>query len=151
MSRHERGSSACGGSAAAASGALGTSGAGPGNKDVDKDHDDDDKDDDDDYDDDVLDGDNSDNDYDEALGEADVPPEDENSHCVHLLAGVVRTNQDYSLGPIAPLPDTSNTAPAAFRAVEMHAPTFIPLICSCTLAGSRRKIHQSVFAAYART
>jgi hypothetical protein len=35
--------------------------------------------------------------------------------------------------------------------VEMHAPTFIPLICSCTLAGSRRKIHQSVFAAYART
>ncbi len=55
-------------------------------------------------------------------GETDAPLNDKNLHWVHLLAGVVRTNQDYGLGPMVLLPDVSATALVAFEAVELQAP-----------------------------
>jgi hypothetical protein len=64
---------------------LGASGASFGDGDVNIDEDDNE---DNDYDNDADD----DNHDDEALGEADAPLENENSHRVRLLAGVVRTN-----------------------------------------------------------
>jgi hypothetical protein len=75
------------------------------------------------YEDDISDVDDDDDDDDKLPGEADAPPEDKNLHWVHLLAGVVRTNQDYSLGPMVPLPDASAAALAASEAVELQAPT----------------------------
>jgi hypothetical protein len=74
-----------------------------------------DADEDDDYDDGANDNDNDD----EAPGEADAPPEDENSHRVRLLAGVVCTNQDYGLGHTERLPDASVNAPAVFEVVKL--------------------------------
>jgi hypothetical protein len=69
------------------------------------------------YKDDALDGKDDDDNDNEAPGDANAPLEDENLHWVHLLAGVMRTNQDYGLGPMVPLLDASATAPAAFEAV----------------------------------
>jgi hypothetical protein len=69
-------------------------------------------------------GDDDDDVNDEAWGEANAPPEDENLRWVHLLAGVIRTNQDYGLGPMVPLLDASVAALAAFKAVELQTPTF---------------------------
>jgi hypothetical protein len=84
---------------------------------------------DDDYDDNADDNDNDD----EAPREADAPPEDENSRWVRLLAGVVHTNQDYGLGHMECLLDTSADAPALFEAVELQAQTFFAshtLVCA---------------------
>ncbi len=77
-----RGSSTCNGSTAAASDVLGSPGAGPGNSNDDMDHDDNTNDYNDHKDNASDDEDNEDNDGDddEQLGEADAPPEDENSY-----------------------------------------------------------------------
>jgi hypothetical protein len=114
---------ACSGSAAAASDALGTSGAGSGNEDVAMDYSND-NDNDDDYEDDISNSNDDDIDDDETPGEADAPLEDKNLRRVHLLASVVRTNQDYGLGPMMPLPDASADALATFEDVEVQASTF---------------------------
>jgi hypothetical protein len=67
---------------------------------------------------------NIDND-DKAPGEADAPLQDKNLRQVHLLADVVRTDQDYGLGPTVPLPDTSAAALAVFKAMELQASRFL--------------------------
>jgi hypothetical protein len=71
-------------------------------------------------------GDDNDNDDngDEAPGVANAPPEDEKSRRARLLCGVVRSNEDYGLGDMVRLPDTSADAPAVFEDVELQAPTF---------------------------
>jgi hypothetical protein len=50
--------------------------------------------------------------------------EDEDARRVRLLAGVVRTNEDYGLGGGVVLPDADGAARATFGAVELWAPTF---------------------------
>ncbi len=119
-----RSSSACSGSAASSSGAPDASGSGPGNGDVDTNQDDDNNDN-DNYDDD-SDDDDDDGNYEEPE-EADAPPEDKNSRQARLLRGVVRTNEDYGLCLMTPLPDASTIAPAVFEAIELQAPTFFAL------------------------
>jgi hypothetical protein len=46
---------------------------------------------------------------------------------VCLLAGTVRTNQDYGLGHMERLPDAYANAPTVFEAVELLALTFFAL------------------------
>ncbi len=129
------GSGARSGSAATASGALGTSGAGPGDSDVVTDNDNND-DDGDDYEDNALHGNNDNDDDNEALGEADVAPENENLHLVRMLAGVVRNNQGYGLGRMVLMSDASVAVPAAFKAVELQAPMFFALCLLMRARGS---------------
>ncbi len=135
MGGHGRGSSARDGSAAAASDAPGASGAGPSDSDVNMDHDNNDNDD-NDYEGDTLEGEDNDDDDDNddgLQGEAATPLEDENLRQVHLLAGVVCTNQDHGLGPMLPLLDSSAAVPATFEAVKLQAHTFFAsrlLVCA---------------------
>ncbi len=96
--------------------------------------DDDDDNDDADYKDNASDGDNDDGNDDEVPGADADSPEDEISRLVHLLSGVVRTNQDYGLGSMVPLPDSSAAAPAAFKAMELQASMFFAS-CSLVRAG----------------
>ncbi len=130
-----RGLSACNDSAAAASSAPSTSGAGPGDRNINIDLDnDDDKN--DDHEDNTTDSDNNDNNDDnddKVPGEANTPPEDENSCWVPLLASVVCTSQDYCLGLMVPLLDASTAAQAAFEAIKLQAPMFFAshlLVCT---------------------
>jgi hypothetical protein len=81
--------------------------------------------------------DNAANDTDFAAAESDDDDssseesvEDENARQVRLLAGVVRTNKDYSLGNLVVLPDPDATAPTTFEAVELQALTFF---ASCSV------------------
>jgi hypothetical protein len=130
---HGRGASGCGGTLARSVDALSASGAGSGDGDIDMDEvNDEDNDYDDNTDDDDANDDNADDDDndDETSGDAGALLEDENSHWVHLLAGMVRTNQDYGLGHMEGLPDDSADAPALFEAVELQTPTFF---ASCSL------------------
>jgi hypothetical protein len=87
---------------------------------------DDDDENEDDYNDNASDGDNDGNEEDNEVApeEADAPPKDKSLRRVRLLAGVVRTNQDYGLSHMVRLPDASADAPAVFKAVELQAPTF---------------------------
>jgi hypothetical protein len=73
------------------------------------------------------DDDDDDDNGDEAPGAADAPPEDEKSRRARLLRGVVRSNEDYGLGNMVWLPDSSANAPAKFEDVELQAPTFFAL------------------------
>jgi hypothetical protein len=116
-----------GGSVASATSTPSASSAGPANEDVDIDHDDDH--DDDNYDDDASVGNNNDNNDDKTLREANAPLKNKNLHQVQLLAGVVYTIQDYSLGQIVPLLDSSAAAQASFEAVELQTIIFSAL-CS---------------------
>jgi hypothetical protein len=50
--------------------------------------------------------------------------EDSKTSRVCLLAGVVRTNEDYILGNLVVLLDPDAAAPATFEAVELQALTF---------------------------
>jgi hypothetical protein len=59
---------------------------------------------------------------------------DENARRVHLLACVVRTNEDSGLGPRVVLPDADGAALAMFQDVALQAPTFFAS-CSVVRAG----------------
>jgi hypothetical protein len=127
------------GFAAAASSVPHFSCASPSNGDVDIHYGNDD-DDDKYYKDNASDVDHNDYNEDKALGEAYTPLDDKNLCQVHLLAGVVHTNQHYGLGLMVPLPDASATVPAAFRAVVLQAPTFFAtcsLVCANRFSGRR--------------
>jgi hypothetical protein len=91
--------------------------------------------DDDYYDDEALHDEDANRNNNEVPVEADAPLEDGNLRRVCLLAGVVRTNQDYSLGLMVSLPDASAVAPAAFKAMELKAQMYF---ASCSLMGTGR-------------
>ncbi len=88
-----------------------------------------------------MDGNDGDNDDDEASEEADAPLEGQNTRWVHLLAGVVTANQDYSLGLMVPLPDATVAAPVAFKVVELQALTFFAL---CLLMHASRFLEENL-------
>jgi hypothetical protein len=70
------------------------------------------------YDNNSLDGNNDDN-HQEEPEEAHASPDDKSLYWDHLLAGVVCTNQDYGLGHMVLLPNTSANTLAMFEAVEL--------------------------------
>ncbi len=118
---HGRGHSASG-----LGGTPGASGSGPGdgnainlNGDNDNDNENDDN-----YEDNASDSDDNDDDNEATPEEADASPEGKRVRSVCLLAGVVRTNQDYGLSYMVHLPNFSANAPAIFKAIELLAPTF---------------------------
>jgi hypothetical protein len=102
------------------------------------DHGNDDKDD-NNYKDNASDGDDNDEIDDEVLREADAPLEDENLRRVYLLPGVMRTNQDYDLGPTVPLPDALVPASATFEVLELQVPM---CFASCLLVYTGRFLEE---------
>jgi hypothetical protein len=79
------------------------------------------------YEDDTSGNDNNDVDDNEPLGEAHASPEDKNLRWVCLLTAVVRTNQDYGLGMMVPLPNASASALATFMDMVLQVLTFFVL------------------------
>jgi hypothetical protein len=85
------------------------------------------------YEEDDSDSNDNDNDDDKASGEADDPLKNKIVYWVRLLAGVIRTYQDYGVDPRVALLDASANAPASFEAVELQVPSFFVsylLVCA---------------------
>ncbi len=121
MGGRGHGESGCGGASASSAGAPCASGAGPGDGNA-MDLNDNDNENNNDYEDNALD-DNADGD-DEEPEEANAPLVDINLRRACLLCGVIRTNENYGLGPMTRLLDASANALAVFEAAELQAPTF---------------------------
>ncbi len=150
IGRCGRGLSAHGASAAAASGAPCASGGGTGDEDVDMEYGDDNKDD-NNYEDDAADGVNDDDDDDEAPGEADASQKMRicaGFTCWLVLYAPTRTTAWARGCPYWTLPPLLQPLS---RLWSCRCLLYSPIVGSCALAGSRRKICHSMFAAWART